>query len=338
MILLFSSSGSASSFVLGKQYLLKPKRQLSSLVWYAVTFDKSITGGLKVSLKVFSEKGKSLEFLDDFRDFVVPEIADRCVSKFSMTNYLMEFNEQKRSELAFQTNSINDIMYVPLKVKYENGFEDYLVRIRIKGGKFAISTRPLQHGMLTTPEENAVENYRAEQQKVKDELKQQKAAAQAKLEVEKQKEEERLKAKQEEMIRSAPTVNINAELFSTESADFDKLLQESEAQALEKEKNAKAKIKPGDESLYSQPLQTPPEVTQPTQETEKPNSDSLMASPAIMNPLDSNPNLIQSPDSQIEVNKLLREPATPTVDDDVIEIEGFDEALKEIERLESLEQ
>lgn len=364
MVMLFVVPSHSASFVLGKQYLLKPKRQLSSLVWYAVTFDKSITGGLKVSLKVFSNKGKSLEFLDDFRDFVAPEIADRCVSKFSMSNYRMDFNEQKRSELAFQTNSINDIMYIPLKVKYEDGFEDYLVRIRIKGGKFAISTRPLQHGMLTTPEDNAVENYRADQQKQKENLKKQAEAKQAKLEAEKKKEEEKLKQKQAEMIKSAPAVNINDELFDVENADLDQLLKESESAAQEKEKEAASKIKPVDEDLYNQPLQVPPENKNPLEsgDVETPTSDSSEASGsgdgfdnlfkpggAAVTPTNE-PVQVEgslnpfgddfSDDEDMVKTKDKKAKPVPTNaidDDDEIEIEGFDDALKEIERLEGLE-
>ena len=371
MIVCFALPAHSSSFVLGKQYLLKPKRQLSSLVWYAVTFDKSITGGLKVSLKVFSEKGKSLEFLDDFRDFVAPEIAERCVSKFSMTNYRMDFNEQKRSELAFQTNSISDVMYIPLKVKYEDGFEDYLVRVRIKGGKFAISTRPLQHGMLKTPDENAIENYRAEQLKQKEDLKKKEAAKQAKIEADKKKEEERLKAKQAEIIENAPAVNINDELFDTDSANLDELLKESETKALEKETEAKKKIKPIDEAdLYSQPLQTPPEVVAPVSDERAPTEatdasqnedqgqtddsgldalfqDGGAALTPTNEPAPTNQNLnpfdVESDNGEFS-NKdenskpTERVPTNAIDDDDEIEIEGFDEALEEIERLENLEK
>lgn len=370
MIFCFALPAHSSSFVLGKQYLLKPKRQLSSLVWYAVTFDKSITGGLKVSLKVFSEKGKSLEFLDDFRDFVAPEIAERCVSKFSMINYRMDFNEQKRSELVFQTNSMGDVIYIPLKVKYEDGFEDYLVRVRIKGGKFAISTRPLQHGMLKTPDENAIENYRADQLKQKEDLKKKEAAKQAKLEADKKKEEERLKAKQAEIIENTPAVNINAELFDADNTDLEKLLKESESKAIEKEIEAKKKIKPIDEAdLYSQPLQTPPEVVAPVSDerapTEAPDSsksdsqdqqddsglDALFqdggaaALTPTTDPAPVNQNLnpfdVESDNGEFsnqdeKPKQSDRVPTTAIDDDDEIEIEGFDEALEEIERLESL--
>lgn len=373
LVVSMSLPAQASSFVLGKQYLLKPKRQLSSLIWYAVTFDKSITGGLKVTLKVFSAKGQSLEYLDEYRDFVAPEIAERCISKFALATYKMDFNEQKKSELAFQVNSIGDIMYIPLKVKYENGFEDYLVRIRIKSGKFAISTRPLQHGMLTPPAENAVENFRAEQAQKKEQKKKQEEAKKAKLEAEKKKQEEaeakRLKAEQEKAIKNSPSISINDELFSPEAEDLDQLLKESESKFEKKEAEAQSLIK-SDEDLYSEPLQTAPEHApkeeMPASEIiELNNKKESEADPEMGEAMDAlfkeggaasdtpqktQPIENQNPfgdefdtpesntkDTKKPSNKKEKAKSKPVVDDDEIEIEGFDKALEELERLEGLE-
>jgi hypothetical protein len=354
LVMSFTLPEASASFVLGKQYLLKPKRQNSSLVWYAVTFDKSITGGLKITLKVFSEKGKSIDYFDDYRDFVSPEIAERCISKFSLTNYRLEFNENRRSELGFETKSLSDVMYIPVKVNYEDGFEDYLVRIRIQSGKFAISTRPLQHGMLTIPDVNAVENLRAEQEKQKQDLKKKEEARKAKLEEEKKKAEEAMRSKQEALIKAAPSVIINDELFNNpEDSSLDNLLKNTESEFKEKEDKAKEKIKPIDEAdLYNQPLQTPPEVMNrdqdkvvlpapilPEAETASPDPmDSLFqdkkADPvkAQLPDVDQVPDLLESPKSQIKEKVKVEEAF-----DDEIEIEGFDEALEEIERLEKLE-
>ncbi len=366
----FALNAYSATFVLGKQYLLKPKRQLSSLVWYAVTFDKSVIGGLQISLKVFSEKGKRLEFLDEFRDFVSDEIAQRCISKFSMTNYRMDFNEQKRSELEFQVNSIKDIIYIPLKVKYANGFEDYLVRIRIKNGKFAISTRPLQQGRLTVPEENAVENYRAEQLKEKDKLKKKEQSLKNKAEADKKRAQEKLRAEEEKKIRNTPAIDINDELFSPESGDLDKLLKESEAKFKIKEAEAKEKMAPTDSEadLYKQPLQRPSEVlkgaegdsnaqskdkTDPKNSTDDTGLDALFKSggaatkPTVIK--STNPELLETEELTLDDDEFEKKdsPAKKqnkkveteaAFDDDEIVIEGFDEALQEIERLEGLEE
>lgn len=338
LVLILSQHSYGAAFVLGKQYLLKPKRQTSSLVWYAVTFDKSVTSGLKVTLKVFSEKGKSLEFLDEYRDFVASEIADRCISKFSMTNYRMDFNTEKRTELAFEVKSVNDINYIPLKVKYEDGFEDYLVRIRVKGGKFAISTRPLQHGMLSTPEQNVIENYRAEQEKEKQKLKKQEEQKKAKLEAERKKVEEKLKAQEEAAIKAAPKLLINEELFNTDSSEVDNLLKNSESEFKKKEEEAKSKIVPGDD--FVEPVKNLPATNENTNNSLNNLFDDAEATKAA------------EPAESIKVAPVLEAekpvaPPSPIIKespkaaesfDDEIEIEGFDEALDEIERLENLEK
>lgn len=366
LVMSLSLPAHSASFVLGKQYLLKPKRSLSSLIWYAVTFDKSITGGLKVSLKVYSEKGKSLEYLDDYRDYVAPEIAQRCVSKFSLTEYRMNFNEQKKSELGFQVNSIGDIIYLPLKVNYEDGFEDYLVRIRIKGGKFAISTRPLQHGMLTKPAENAVENFRAEKAKEKEKKKKQEEAKKAKAEADQKKAEEdaarKLKEEQEKAIKNSPAIMVNDELFNPESEDVDNLLKESESEFKAKEKEAQSLIK-SDDDLYKEPLQVDPKLQVPTETKPEVTPESAIEdesvdaifkdggaaseNPAPQEPVESsnlNPFGDEFPEDSAPKSKAKdkadskKEAAKPSAsEDDEIEIEGFDKALEELERLEGLE-
>lgn len=142
----------ATSFILGKQYQLKQKRVKGSLYWQSVMFEKSISGGFKITFVVFNTKGKTLEFLDEYKDFVNKEIQEYCVSKFSLSDTKVSFDEEKKTKISFQVKKIKSLMYLPLKVSYTDGFEDYLTRIRIKNSKLAISTRPLQQGKLKNPE------------------------------------------------------------------------------------------------------------------------------------------------------------------------------------------
>ncbi len=362
-VVIFSAPAYSASFVLGKQYLLKQKKQNSSLVWYAVTFERSIVGGLKLTLKVYSEKGQSLEFLDDYRDFVADDIAERCISKFAMTNYNMDFDDTRKGALTFQVKSVSDVIYVPLKVKYVDGFEDYLVRIRILNGKFAISTRPLQQGMLITPDENAVENYRADQLKIKQDLDKKAEAKKVAEDEVKKKAEAKMKAQVEEAKKEAPKVFVNEELFDPANANMDELLKESESEFKDKEDKARGMILPTDVQApleTEQPIDGP--ANDPTDESASgtgsadgvpPNLDSLdsilneIPAPknSVIAPVDQNtkaPVFEKLEDFDQPITPLLKDdktkPPSTKFEDNELEIDGFEDALKEIERLEQLEK
>lgn len=341
----------SSSFVLGKQYLLKQKRQNSSLVWYAVIFDRSITGGLKLTLKVYSEKGKTLEFLDDYRDYVADDIAERCISKFAMTDYNMEFDETRKGSLGFQVKSVSDVIYVPLKVRYEDGFEDYLVRIRIFNGKFAISTRPLQQGMLIIPDENAVENYRAEQQKQKEDLAKKEQQKKAKQEEDLRLAEEQKKLEEEQKKQKAPKVFINEELFDPSSASMEELLKESEAQSKLKEEKAKSIVSPEEMDKALNP--TAPMNSNFTNPSDGDVQDSKAIDEILNEPRESKSMVVplkpsdpgfeklesfDQPISPLKTDSSSGEPSESKIEDNEIQLDGFEEALKEIERLEQLEK
>ncbi len=352
LVVLFSSPAYSASFVLGKQYLLKQKRQNSSLVWYAVTFDRSITGGLKITLKVYSEKGKSLEFLDDYRDYVADDIADRCISKFAMTDYNMEFDDTRKGSLGFQVKSVSDVIYVPLKVRYEDGFEDYLVRIRILNGKFAISTRPLQQGMLIMPGENAVENYRADQLKQKQDLEKKELQRKAKLEEEKRIAEEKQKQQEEQKKEEAPKVFVNEELFDPNGANIDELLKESEAQSKLKEENAKSIITPSEmDDALNVPNTYEMKTTTPTdselgltpeggsiESVNPPATNSVIAPTEPAAPVFEKLEDFDQPLTPLKNETNTKKEPEVKAEEEEIEIDGFEDALKEIERLENLEK
>lgn len=347
LVVFFSSPAYSSSFVLGKQYLLKQKRQNSSLVWYAVTFDRSITGGLKITLKVYSEKGKTLEFLDDYRDYVSDDIADRCISKFAMTDYNMEFDDTRKGSLGFQVKSVSDVIYVPLKVRYENGFEDYLVRIRIFNGKFAISTRPLQQGMLIIPGENAIENYRAEQLKIKQDKEKKEQQRKAKLEEEKRIAEEKQKQEEEQKQKEAPRVFVNEELFDPTGGNIDELLKESEAQSKLKEENAKSIITPAEmEKALEVPNTYEVKSTEPTdselgltpENANNPPPGNAVVPSESATPVFEKLEDFDQPLTPLKTESGASPAEQPKAEDEEIEIDGFEEALKEIERLENLEK
>jgi hypothetical protein len=358
LLTLIGPQAFSASFVLGKQYLLRQKRQNTSLVWYAVTFDRSLMGGLKVDLKVYSEKGKSLEYLDDYRNFVAPEIAERCISKFSLTAYKMDFDEKKKSSLGFQIKTAGEVIYIPLKVTYENGFEDYLLRVRIKDGKFAISARPLQQGMLSIPDPNAVENYRAEREKQKqDELKKQE---QQRLQAEKEKKEEeaRLKALEEFNKKPAPNVLINEELFGTSDDKVDKILKESESEFSKKESEALKTINPDNQVFDPSPNGSTNNSNDESMDVKDDMEEGVSSGNKTSSPMPMAPSN-ESDSSGKELESLLQNefnpsnsdqasPLKPEVknqskveskfEDTELEIEGFDKALEEIERLEKLEK
>ena len=210
----------ASSFVLGKQYKLKQKRKKGSLVWHSVTFGKSVTGEFKISLEVYSAKGKSLEFLDDYLNFVSEGIAQRCISKFTMINHKVNFDNQKKAIVSFQTPSMGQVMYLPLKVKYDDGFEDYIIRVRIINGKFAISSRPLQQGKLQQLSSKDLEKLRAERQRKQQEERRKKEKLAQEEEKKRKAEEQRKEALEKEGIQ------VNEELLKSEPSgdeNFDPL-------------------------------------------------------------------------------------------------------------------
>ena len=191
----------AASFVLGKQYQLKQKRKKGSLVWHSVAFDKSVTGEFKISLVVYSAQGKTIEFFDDYTNFVSQNIDKYCVSKFAMTNYKVNFDKQKKATISFQTPSLSQVMYLPLKVKYKDGFEDYLTRLRIVRGKFAISSRPLQQGKVQKADPKALKKLKAQHKQKKEEKRKKKEQLAQEEEKKRKAEEERKDALEKEGIK-----------------------------------------------------------------------------------------------------------------------------------------
>lgn len=152
VVLLTGVLASAAPLVLGKRYPLNTKAERGTLVWQFVTFNRSITGGINIQLEVYNRRAKSLKYFDDYRDIVDASIQKNTISKFSLESSSVNFSSDRYANIAFQVSKLSHLYYIPLRVDYYDGFEDYLVRLYFAKGKFALSSRLLQQGKIVNPE------------------------------------------------------------------------------------------------------------------------------------------------------------------------------------------
>lgn len=152
VVLLTGVLASAAPLVLGKRYPLNTKAERGTLVWQFVTFNRSITGGINIQLEVYNRRAKSLKYFDDYRDIVDASIQKNTISKFSLESSSVNFSSDRYANITFQVSKLSHLYYIPLRVDYYDGFEDYLVRLYFAKGKFALSSRLLQQGKIVNPE------------------------------------------------------------------------------------------------------------------------------------------------------------------------------------------
>lgn len=143
-----SPSANAAPLVIGKRYPLNSKAQRGTLVWQFVVFNKSISGGVEINLEVYNKRAKSIAFFDDYRNIVDDKIQKNTISKFSMREASVNFSSDRYAEVSFQVAKLEHLYYIPLRVQYPDGFEDYLVRLHLAGGKLSMASRLLQHGKV----------------------------------------------------------------------------------------------------------------------------------------------------------------------------------------------
>lgn len=153
VVLLTGVSAMAAPLVLGKRYPLNTKAERGTLVWQFVTFNRSISGGINIQLEVYNRRAKSLKYFDDYREIVNASIQKNTVSKFSLETPSVNFSSDRYATLTFQVSQLSNLYYIPLRVDYHDGFEDYLVRLYFAKGKFSMASRLLQQGKFLVDEE-----------------------------------------------------------------------------------------------------------------------------------------------------------------------------------------
>lgn len=157
----------AAPLVIGKRYPLNSKAQRGTLVWQFIVFERSITGGVQINLEVYNRRAKSIGYFDEYRNIVDEKIQKNTISKFSMRSHSVNFSSDRYAEISFQVSKLEHLYYLPLRVEYKDGFEDYLVRLRLANGKLSIASRLLQHGKVVgknTESEETSENQNANEQ------------------------------------------------------------------------------------------------------------------------------------------------------------------------------
>ncbi|MCO5114400.1 MAG: hypothetical protein M9899_09525 [Bdellovibrionaceae bacterium] len=155
VVLLSGVFASAAPLVLGKRYPLNTKAERGTLVWQFVTFNRSISGGINIQLEVYNSRAKSLKYFDEYREIVDSSIQKNTVSKFALENSSVNFSSDRYALLTFQVSKLSNLYYIPLRVDYYDGFEDYLVRLYFAKGKFSMASRLLQQGKFVNADETA---------------------------------------------------------------------------------------------------------------------------------------------------------------------------------------
>lgn len=140
------ASAFAAPLVLGRRYPLNTKAERGTLVWQFVTFNRTISGAISVQLEVYNARAKSLKFFDDYRDIVDESIQRNTISKFSMDSTQVNFSSDRYARVVFQVSKLESLYYLPVRVDYHDGFEDYLVRLYFAKDKLALASRLLQQG------------------------------------------------------------------------------------------------------------------------------------------------------------------------------------------------
>lgn len=158
IILSLTAEVYAAPLVLGRRYPLNTTAERGTLVWRFVTFNRSITGGINVQLEVLNKRAQALSYFDEYRDIVDEGIQKNTISKFSLNDTKVSFSSDRYATLTFQVSKLGRLYYIPLRVQYKDGFEDYLVRLYFNKGKFSLASRLLQQGKIVNNESLQDEN------------------------------------------------------------------------------------------------------------------------------------------------------------------------------------
>lgn len=139
-VILAPIASQSMQIIFDKTYNISRNAHITSLNWKTVSFTKLSGSRVKYQLVAQHPEGQKLEYLKSVDNSVSTEIKERLVRAFDISSAEMNF-ENGEVHVTLELPYDFETRYLPIKLVTQDGYEDYIVRLRFGDYRFLVANK-----------------------------------------------------------------------------------------------------------------------------------------------------------------------------------------------------